>query len=84
MSTEKTEEHEKSYLVHESRLSAAVEAEEMNPFVLLKPRIFIDGDQWCVLHGENLQDGIAGFGLTQKKAICNFNKAWDKPIELLV
>lgn len=44
MSTQKTEEHEKSYLVHESRLSAAVEAEEMNLLVLLKPRIFIDGD----------------------------------------
>lgn len=84
MSTQKTEEHEKSYLVHESRLSAAVEAEEMNLLVLLKPRIFIDGDQWCVLYGENLQDGIAGFGLTPRKAVWDFNKAWDKSIELLV
>lgn len=23
-----------------------------------------DGDQWCALKGENLQEGLAGFGAT--------------------
>jgi len=75
-----TEEHEKSYLVHQSRMSAAVEAEEMNLMAILKPRIFIDGDYWCVLYGENLVEGIAGFGDTPRKAVWDFNKAWDKTI----
>lgn len=35
----------------------------------IKP--FKDGNQWCFLYGENLQDGIAGFGDTI------FEAAWD-------
>lgn len=27
-------------------------------------RISLDGSQWCALVGENLQEGIAGFGDT--------------------
>ena len=64
----------------ESRLNAAVEAEEMNLFSILKPKIFVDGGQWCVLFGDNLQDGIAGFGDTPRKAVWAFNKAWDAPL----
>ena len=36
---------------------------------------FKDGDQWCVLLGDNLQSGIAGFGKTPEKAIFDFNAA---------
>lgn len=39
----------------QSELSTAVEAEEMNLFVLLKPSLQKDGNQWCVLYGKNLQ-----------------------------
>ncbi len=63
-------------LTEESRRNAAIEAEEMNLFVLLKPSIQQDGNQWCVLYGDNLQVGIAGFGNTPMQAICDFNKAW--------
>jgi len=31
-----------------------------------------DGNKWCVLWGENLQEGIAGFGDTIEKAMVNF------------
>lgn len=41
----------------------------------LKPRITKDGNQWCCLYGDNLQDGIAGFGDTPISAILDFNKA---------
>lgn len=64
--------------VGQSRLNAAKEAEEMNLFAMLKPRIFRDGNQWCVLYGEDLQSGIAGFGDTPRLAIYDFNKQWDK------
>ena len=51
-------------------------AEQQRPFVLLKPRMFPDGNQWCALYGENLQDGVAGFGDTPAKAASDFNVQW--------
>ena len=32
-------------------------------------RLFRDGDQWCALRGENLQEGVSGFGLTPEAAL---------------
>jgi hypothetical protein len=46
------------------------------PFVLLKPRIFIDQGHWCALYGENLQDGVAGFGDSPELASREFDKNW--------
>ena len=43
---------------------------------MLKPRIFIDGNRWCVLWGEDLQSGVAGFGKTPMEAMCDFNNNW--------
>ena len=42
----------------------------------LHPTITKDGNQWCVLYGDNLQEGIAGFGETIHKAIIDFNGAF--------
>lgn len=36
----------------------------------LKP--FKDGNMWCFLYGENLQEGISGFGRTVTEASVNF------------
>lgn len=46
------------------------------PFTRLRPRIYPDGDQWCALYGDNLQEGVAGFGLSPAEAEEAFNKAW--------
>ena len=62
--------------INQSRLNAAIEAEEFNLVSLLKPKIFIDGDMWCVLYGENLQDGVAGFGKTPTLSVYDFNNNW--------
>jgi hypothetical protein len=62
--------------IDESRLAAAVEAEEYNLVALLKPRVFIDQNRWCVLYGENIQDGVVGFGESPQLAVYAFNKAW--------
>ena len=35
---------------------------------------FKDGNAWCVLWGEDIQEGIAGFGSTPYKAVIDFNK----------
>ena len=50
--------------------------ELLRPFRLMKTSIHIDGNQWCVLYGDNLQDGVAGFGDSPDEASRAFDKAW--------
>ena len=47
------------------------------PSVLFRPKLIIDGNQWCALYGDNLQDGVAGFGESPAKAMYDFDRAWD-------
>lgn len=42
---------------------------------VLKPALLKDGDMWCVLYGDNLQVGIAGFGPTPALALIAFETA---------
>lgn len=42
----------------------------------LKPKFSIDGDQYCYLYGESLQEGIAGFGSTANEAMGAFYLAF--------
>ena len=46
------------------------------PSVLFRPKLSKDGNQWCALYGENLQDGCVGFGDSPEKAMLEFDKAW--------
>lgn len=46
------------------------------PSTIYKPKLSIDGDQWCALYGENLQDGVAGFGNSPAEAYSDFDKNW--------
>ncbi len=48
--------------------------EQQRPSVLLKPKMSIDGNQWCALYGDNLQDGVAGFGDSPDKAMLDLDK----------
>jgi hypothetical protein len=43
--------------------------------VILGLKPFIDDDQWCILYGENIQEGIVGFGETPIEAMYDFDKA---------
>lgn len=47
-----------------------------SPHVLLRPAISIDRNQWCALYGENLQDGVAGFGDSPALAMEDFDRNW--------
>jgi hypothetical protein len=49
-------------------------------FVILGARMFRDGNQWCALLGENIQEGVAGFGKSPLKAIQAFDKAWTEEL----
>ena len=44
--------------------------------MVLQPKLFIEGDEWCALYGENIQDGVAGFGRSPDEAYWAFDVAW--------
>lgn len=69
------EQHQQDY-VHEAQMNLLVEKQEYQKFEMLRPKVSIDGNQWCVLYGENLQDGVAGFGDSLYLAILDFNKSF--------
>ena len=48
------------------------------PHVLMRPTLMRDGTMWCALYGENLQEGVTGFGETPEKAMEAFDTAWEK------
>lgn len=48
-----------------------------SPAAVYRPRMFIDGNQWCALYGDNLQDGVAGFGDSPAEAAHDFNRSWN-------
>lgn len=47
----------------------------------LNASVVRDGNQWCVLFGDNLQSGIAGFGDSPQEATVDFHKSWNEKIE---
>jgi hypothetical protein len=46
------------------------------PSVMFRPKVFIDEGVWCALYGENLQDGVCGYGESPDKAMRAFDNAW--------
>lgn len=64
------------YQAADIRNQTAQEQSEFNLFSMLKPVLKRDGNQWCVLYGKNLQEGICGFGESPHKAIMDFNMQW--------
>ena len=52
--------------------------EMTRPSVLFRPRLLLDGNSWCALYGDNLQDGVAGFGDSPDAACVAFDKAWSQ------
>ena len=43
------------------------------PSTHLRPRLYPEGNMWCALYGENLQEGVAGFGKTPEGAMADFD-----------
>lgn len=56
--------------------AAAVRDEASRPSAIYRPAISVDGNQWCALYGENLQEGVAGFGDSPAEAMVSFDAAW--------
>lgn len=53
-----------------------ISAPEKLPHELFRPTVYPDGDRWCALYGDNLQEGVAGFGRTPAEAVLAFDVAW--------
>ncbi len=70
-------------LQHQERMNALVEQSEYSLFAQLKPKLYQDGNKWCVLHGENIQTGIAAFGDTPQEAVMAWNMEWYKSLSNL-
>lgn len=62
------------------RAAQDITTEMIRPSVLFRPHIFIDGDRWCALYGNNIQDGVCGFGKSPDEATYAFDRAWSKTI----
>ena len=56
---------------------SVVESDYRRPFIMLRPKMYPDGNQWCALYGESLMEGVAGFGDTPDAASWDFDKNWN-------
>lgn len=65
-----------------SEILNLVEEQALRPSTRMRPSLSIDGNQWCALYGDNLQDGVAGFGDTPEAAFRDFDKAWHTPLPI--
>lgn len=64
-----------------SRLAITETAYAMGlPSAVFRPRLFIDGTQWCALYGEDIQSGVAGFGKSPGAAMFDFDVNWSKAL----
>lgn len=63
-------------LPHAQQEIYAVSHEMQRPSVLFRPRIFPDGNEWCCLLGDNLAEGVSGFGETPDAAAKAFDQAF--------
>jgi hypothetical protein len=60
-------------IIYQVMLKNMEEDHEFTPVQKLGAKLSLDGDQYCWLLGENLQEGIAGFGNTPYEAMIAFN-----------
>ena len=67
-------------MLFQDRQFTVVQKAEYALFEQLKPKLHQDGNQWCVLYGDDIQIGIVGFGDTPYLAILDWNSQWSKKI----
>lgn len=68
-----------AYMIQQSAQQAISFYE--SPSAIYRPALSIDGNKWCALYGDNLQDGVAGFGDSPALAMSDFDKQWYSKIK---
>jgi len=78
---------EEQYWADKSNMDANVNTQQIDlllaqqaPFMLLKPKVFLDGNKWCAMYGSNLMEGVTGWGDSPDEAMIDFNKEWNKKV----
>lgn len=66
---------------HQEEMNKLDDERQLILISMLKPKLTIDGNQYCWLLGENLQEGIAGFGDSPYEAMVDFNKSFYRKYE---
>lgn len=46
------------------------------PSVMLKVNLIKDGNMWSALYGDNIQEGVCGWGNTPDEAYADFDRVW--------
>lgn len=65
--------------LHDAFRQAVYEYER--PSIMLKPRLFREGNLWGCIHGGNPMEGVEGYGESPDLAYRDFDKNWNKKIE---
>ena len=55
-----------------------MEAHMQQAHITMRPKVFPDGNKWCALYGDNIMEGVAGFGSTPEEAMLDFTASWEK------
>lgn len=75
-------EHTEQYDIEAASIRSQIEQERADFSLVatlgLKP--YRDGNMWCFLWGDNLAEGVAGFGSTVRAAAADFQRACYVPI----
>ncbi len=58
-----------------------VRNEWCRPSVVFRPKLRRDGNMYCALLGDNLQEGVCAFGASPDEAMRAFDAEWGKRIE---
>lgn len=70
--------HHQANIAEDARYTSYL---QQRPSTIYKPRAFPDGNMWCALYGENIQEGVAGFGKSPALAMQDFDDNWRKEIK---
>lgn len=65
-------------VMHVRQAAERIAEEWCRPSLAQKPTLSKDGDMWCVLLGDNLQEGISGFGPDPFYALVAFDRAFTR------
>ena len=75
---ESSQRQHNEYMKHYEEMCTLGEKRILEYIAILKPKFSRDGNMFCFLFGENLQEGIAGFGETAYKAAEDFVKSFNE------
>ena len=68
------------WLLEAAKVDYWTAIEKNRPCVLYKPRLSIDGDQWCASYGD-MPEGVHGFGASPELAMTAFDTEWAAKIK---